>query len=49
MEGFKNLLPQQCVVIRGGEKKSVPAEKIVPGDIVELKMGDKVPADCRII
>lgn len=49
MEGFKNFLPQQCIVIRGGNKKSIPAEKLVPGDIVEVKMGDKIPADIRII
>ena len=27
----------------------IPTLKIVPGDIIELRMGDKVPADCRII
>ncbi|CAD8072686.1 unnamed protein product [Paramecium sonneborni] len=49
MEGFKNFLPQNCIVIRGGQRKQVPAEKIVPGDIVEVKMGDKIPADIRVI
>ncbi|CAD8136306.1 unnamed protein product [Paramecium pentaurelia] len=49
MEGFKNFLPQRCIAIRGGEKVEVPAEKLVPGDIIEIKMGDKIPADVRII
>jgi sodium/potassium-transporting ATPase subunit alpha len=36
-------------VIRDGVKKNVPAEKIVCGDIIEVKSGDKVPADIRIL
>eukprot|EP01006_Ploeotia_vitrea_P056684 TRINITY_DN68116_c9_g3_i1.p2 TRINITY_DN68116_c9_g3~~TRINITY_DN68116_c9_g3_i1.p2 ORF type:complete len:1113 (-),score=653.57 TRINITY_DN68116_c9_g3_i1:66-3350(-) len=49
MEGFKNFLPQQCNVTRGGKLIRVPAAKIVPGDIVTIKNGDKVPADVRLI
>lgn len=49
MESFKNLVPQQALVIRNGEKKAVVAREIVLGDIVEVKGGDKIPADLRIL
>ncbi|XP_047659016.1 sodium/potassium-transporting ATPase subunit alpha-1 isoform X3 [Tachysurus fulvidraco] len=49
MESFKNLVPQQALVVRDGEKKSINAEDVVAGDIVEIKGGDRIPADLRII
>ncbi|XP_035390903.1 sodium/potassium-transporting ATPase subunit alpha-1 isoform X2 [Electrophorus electricus] len=49
MESFKNLVPQQALVIRDGEKKSINAEEVVVGDLVEVKGGDRIPADLRII
>jgi len=49
MESFKNLIPQQALVIRNGEKCSILAETLVVGDIVEVKGGDRIPADLRII
>lgn len=42
-------LPQQALVIREGEKMQVNAEEVVVGDLVEIKGGDRVPADLRII
>ncbi len=39
----------ETTVIRGGKKHLINAAKLVPGDIVVLKSGDKVPADGRII
>ncbi len=36
-------------LIRGGRHVSVAAEELVPGDVVELRAGDAVPADCRIV
>ena len=41
--------PQQALVIREGEKMQVNAEEVVVGDLVEIKGGDRVPADLRII
>ncbi len=38
-----------AIVIRGGNKKEVPAIKLVIGDLVCCKSGDRVPADIRII
>ena len=43
------LLPQQALVIREGEKMQLNAEEVVVGDLVEVKGGDRVPADLRII
>ncbi|XP_075696402.1 sodium/potassium-transporting ATPase subunit alpha-3 [Rhinoderma darwinii] len=49
MESFKNMVPQQALIIREGEKMQVNAEEVVVGDLVEIKGGDRVPADLRII
>jgi sodium/potassium-transporting ATPase subunit alpha len=49
MEGFKNMVPQEAVVIRDGEKKTVRADTLVVGDVIHVKFGDRVPADVRVI
>lgn len=49
MESFKNMVPPLAVVIRNGERKSVKAADLVVGDIVEVKFGDRVPADIRVL
>lgn len=49
MAGFKNMVPQQAQVIRGGQRLEVLAENLVLGDIVQIKGGDKVPADLRLL
>merc|ERR1711910_41033 len=50
MEGFKNLVPQYALVRRNnGEKLTIPAEDLTLGDIVEIKFGDRCPADLRIL
>jgi len=49
MEGFKNMLPSVCKVLREGKITQMPAEKLVRGDIVEVISGEKIPADLRII
>merc|ERR1711953_196245 len=49
MESFKNMVPQQALVIRDGEKKTVVAREICLGDIIEVKGGDKIPADIRVL
>merc|ERR1712223_1462670 len=48
MESFKNLVPQYAVVRRNGEKITVKAAELTLGDIVEIKFGDRVPADIRV-
>ncbi|KTF83352.1 hypothetical protein cypCar_00042003 [Cyprinus carpio] len=49
MDSFKNLVPQQALVVRDGEKNHINAEEVVVGDLVEVKGGDRIPADLRII
>ena len=49
MESFKNLVPQYALVRRNGEKITIKAEEITIGDIVEVKFGDRIPADIRIL
>ena len=49
MESFKNLVPQYALIIRNGEKIEIKAEELTLGDICEVKFGDRVPADLRVI
>merc|ERR1712179_404283 len=49
MEGFKNLVPQYALVRRNGEKITVKAAELTLGDIVEIKFGDRCPADLRVL
>jgi len=39
----------EATIIRAGEKRRLPAEDLVPGDVVILQSGDKVPADLRLL
>merc|ERR1711931_471119 len=49
MESFKNLVPQYALARRNGEKVTVPASELTLGDVVEVKFGDRVPADLRVL
>lgn len=48
-EALKGMLSADALVVRDGKAQKVNAEKLVPGDIVKLSTGDKVPADIRMI
>ncbi|KAJ5161025.1 ATPase P-type K/Mg/Cd/Cu/Zn/Na/Ca/Na/H-transporter [Penicillium capsulatum] len=49
MESLHSLSSPTGTVSRGGQTFSVPSSEIVPGDMVELRTGDTVPADIRLI
>lgn len=49
MEKFKNFLPPKTHVIRDGTTAEINATDLVVGDIVQIRLGDKVPADFRVI
>ncbi|OZJ01483.1 hypothetical protein BZG36_05714, partial [Bifiguratus adelaidae] len=49
MHSIFNMLPSDCYVLRGGQECKVRASELVVGDIVHLKMGNKVPADMRLL
>ncbi|XP_059646969.1 calcium-transporting ATPase 1, endoplasmic reticulum-type-like [Cornus florida] len=50
LEALKKIQSEQAAVIRDKKRiPNLPAKELVPGDIVELKVGDKVPADMRVL
>jgi sodium/potassium-transporting ATPase subunit alpha len=49
MNSFKKLVPQYAICIREGEKITIKAEELTLGDIIEVKFGDRIPADIRIL
>ena len=49
LDAIRNMLPLQAMVRRDGRLVSIPAEDVVPGDVVHLQSGDKVPADIRLL
>jgi Ca2+-transporting ATPase len=48
LAALQTYLKQRTRVIRDGEEKELDAEEVVPGDIIRLAQGDRVPADARI-
>jgi len=49
IEALIDLVPRTATVIRAGARIQVPAAEVVPGDVVALASGDKVPADMRVV
>jgi Ca2+-transporting ATPase len=49
IESLSQALTITATVLRGGERRQIPATELVPGDIVLLQSGDKVPADLRLV
>lgn len=49
METFNELLPQKAVALRDSERRELNVTELVPGDIVLIETGDRVPADIRIL
>ena len=48
METLRNWMPEYAKVIRDGELQKIPVKKLVPGDVIVLEEGDRVPADARL-
>jgi P-type E1-E2 ATPase len=46
---FSKLLPALATVRRDGREQQILTDELVPGDIILIRMGDKLPADCRFI
>ncbi|NYS60897.1 cation-translocating P-type ATPase [Vreelandella salicampi] len=49
LDSIRNMLSPQANVLRDGKRTTVPAEELVPGDIVLVESGDRIPADLRLI
>ncbi len=49
LEALRNLLPYRVRVIREGREREIYAREVVPGDVILLAEGDRVPADARLL
>jgi len=49
LEAIRKMLSPTAVVLRDGQRRTLPATDLVPGDIVFLASGDRVPADLRLL
>lgn len=49
LEAIQQMIAPKASVIRGGVRQSIPVSEIVPGDLVLIEAGDRVPADLRLL
>ena len=49
LAALQRMLAPKCRVVRGGEEREIDAAELVSGDIVHLEIGDRVPADLRLV
>jgi len=50
LEALKKMQPKNTACWRDGKMRhDFPAENLVPGDIIQVKTGDQIPADCRVV
>jgi calcium-translocating P-type ATPase len=49
LAALRRLLPHHAAILREGKVVHLPAEDLVPGDVVLLEQGDHVSADCRLV
>jgi len=49
MESFAKMVPSYAIVLRNGQLETINCKELVVGDIIEIKYGDQLPADVRIL
>ena len=49
LQALNKLVPHNCHVLRSGDYSNLLAKELCPGDIVKFSIGDRIPADLRII
>jgi magnesium-transporting ATPase (P-type) len=49
MDAIRRMLAPRAAVLRGGQRHTIDGAQLVPGDVVLLEAGDKVPADLRLL
>ena len=49
IEALQRMLAPHCTVVRDGREQAIDAKELVPGDIVMLEIGDRVPGDLRLL
>ncbi|MGH7809761.1 MAG: cation-translocating P-type ATPase, partial [Candidatus Binatia bacterium] len=49
LDALKSMLTPMITALRGGREEEIPSKELVPGDVIVLEAGDKIPADGRLI
>jgi Ca2+-transporting ATPase len=49
IEALREMAAPTAAVLRNGEEEEIPAREVVPGDVLILRAGDKIPSDARLI
>lgn len=49
MQALKEYSPDEAKVLRSGQLAKIHASLLVPGDIISVAVGDRIPADCRLL
>lgn len=49
LQALKEYSPDEATVIRSGRSYKIHSSELVPGDIIQVHVGDKIPADCRVL
>ena len=49
IEALRQMAAPTASVLRDGEEEEIPAREVVPGDVILIRAGDKIPADARLI
>lgn len=49
IESLRAMSPAEATVLRDGERRTIPAAEVVPGDVLLIEEGDTIPADGRLI
>ena len=49
LEALSHLVPHKCQVVRYGTTRTIDASELVPGDVIKLRTGDRIPADMRLV
>ncbi|RUP23409.1 hypothetical protein BC936DRAFT_139007, partial [Jimgerdemannia flammicorona] len=49
LEALNKLVPHNCKLIREGQTRTILASELVPGDLVRFSIGDRIPADIRLV
>ncbi|KAI8377809.1 PMR1-type calcium-transporting P-type ATPase [Radiomyces spectabilis] len=49
LEALNKLVPHYCHLVREGQMQTTLANELVPGDLVHFSIGDRIPADCRLV
>lgn len=49
MASIQGMMAKSCTVVRGGSERTIDPALLVPGDVVRLRLGERVPADLRVV